>query len=151
MPNSTHQNTLARYPFRRLLNMKIGTRSRCNSDIAILTPKIQILVTNLQPLLPDRNEREVVLGFRNSTFMPPDSDFPSPEPPRLSQSLSIRSLEPQHSTRETRTHPSTTQSILLLPPTSASLSHPLLFVIILFPITSSLLHHQIYSRFVNTY
>ena len=55
---------------------------------------------------------EVVLDFRNSVSIPVDSDSPSTEPPRLSQSPSIRSHEPQYSAREARTHPSTVQSIL---------------------------------------
>ena len=81
--------------------MGTGTRRRCNSDIVILTPIFQILVTNLYPSPPDRNEGEV-LDFRNSVSIPLDSDFPSTEQPRHSQSPSIRSLEPQYPTRETR-------------------------------------------------
>ena len=79
---STHQNAVVRNPFRRLLNMGTGTRWRSNSDI-VITPKSQILVTNLHSPQLDRDEGEV-LDFRNSVSIPPESDFPSTEPPRLS-------------------------------------------------------------------
>ena len=108
---STHQNAVVRNPFRRLLNMGTGTRWRCNSDIVILTPKSQILVTNLHSPPPDRNEEEV-LDFRNSVSIPQRATSPQLNRPG-SQFPSIWSLEPQYPTRETRIHPSTAQSILL--------------------------------------
>ena len=151
MPISTHQNTVAGYPFRRLLNMETNTRWRCNSDIVILTPTFQILVTNLHPPPPDRNEREVVLGFRNSVSIPSDSDFPSTEPPRRSQSPSIKSPEPQYPTKEARTYSNTTLLILLFTANWCFIIASSPICLYSFPLTSFLLRHQVYSRFINTY
>ena len=72
---------------------------------------------------------------------------------RTAQALSVpfyRTLKPQCRPRETRAYPSTIQSLLLFNVDRCSIiTSPICFF--LSPHTSFLLHHLIYSRFVNNY